>query len=168
MARPLRWERRISQLQVGAPSTGAELDFSWAPADFGETYTRVIFSFQLVHDRPNAAVGAWSILGTVGLIHSVFAAPEPPARPHDNPDADWLWLEPMIWTPAQVTFSSTAAVSSNLQECNVRGREVRAQRRLVEGGGKLWLVFQWQPVLQPDAVMRRRAWASAGILEAGP
>lgn len=166
MARQLRWERAQSQVQTAALSTGADLDFTWAPADFGETYTRVHFSFQMVHDRPSAAVGAWSIIGSVGLISSIFADTSPPARPLDNPGADWLWLEPMIWSPAQVTFNSEAVVSSNLQECNVQNRSVRAQRRMVEGGGRLWLVFQWQPALISGAVMRRRCWGSAGILEA--
>lgn len=138
---------------------------SFATAIEGETYTRVRFSWQLVHDLPNSAIGAWSIIGSMGVIESGSGASAPPGRPLSDPGLDWLWIEPVLWRPAITSYSSTGAIITNLEEASADKIDVRAQRMANPGGSKLWAVWQWSPTLVAGASMRRRAWFSVGILE---
>lgn len=166
MARQLRWNRNIFSNSTSGGATGPQFDLAVAGFLEGETLTTIHASFQMVYDRPNNLAGAYGTLGTFGLITAPLASTSPPARPQTNPQADWLWLSPFIWRQANLTFTSTGQTAGHLQEASVENIKVKAQRRAPAGGLKVWCVWQWEPALASDASMIRRAWISAGILEA--
>jgi hypothetical protein len=167
MARQLRWSRtQFNNVTDVTGATGSVFDRAVATAAPGETYTRIHFSYQLAQEQEGQGTSPFVRLASLGIIESPASAAVPPARPLTAPNADWIWLEPILFGPPALVFDVSGFVTFQTSVYSASQRSVRAQRMADAGGGsKLWFVTDWLPGLADSTAMIRTLHVSVGILE---
>lgn len=168
MARQLRWSRGWNHNIQGPGQGGGEYFDVQVPGAFpGETFTRVRLSTQLIWQNSTLLNGPWDAIAIFGVIAAPANLLIPPARPMDDPDADWLWWGEFLWESGRTVADVSGSVLNDTAQGHMRDIDVRAQRAAAPiVGSSLWFVWQYAPEIEAGTVLARSIAYSVGILEA--
>lgn len=167
MARQLRWRRGWNHNIVGSPGErGNSLDVRLPGALPGETFTRVRLSTQLIWQNDTLLNGPWDVFAMFGVIVGPANLPSTPARPMDDPLADWLWWTSFQWESGRTVADVSGSVLNDTAQGHLRDIDIRAQREADPvSGSSMWFVWQWGPGMEDNQVVVRGINFSVGILE---